>query len=102
METDPIRMCELLVGLPEVRVGMMAVQGGVQRLPRQIPYHLAMGMLLTGQRLTAQAEVIRRHPREDAHTELSIRFIGLGERREDAIRRYVFAEMRDLRTRGLI
>lgn len=57
---------------------------------------------LDGQRLTAQAEVIRRHPREDAHTELSIRFIGLGERREDAIRRYVFAEMRDLRTRGLI
>lgn len=53
--------CDIIVasekayfGLPEVRVGMMAVQGGVQRLPRQIPYHLAMGMLLTGQRLTAQ------------------------------------------------
>jgi crotonobetainyl-CoA hydratase len=32
----------------------MAGAGGVHRLPRQIPYHLAMGMILTSKRLTAQ------------------------------------------------
>jgi hypothetical protein len=57
---------------------------------------------LDGNRLAAQAEVIRRHPRDDDRTELSLRFVGLGERREDIIRRRVFAEMRDLRSRGLI
>ncbi len=40
-------------GLPEPRVGAMAAAGGVIRLPRYIPYHLAMGMLLTGRRITA-------------------------------------------------
>jgi crotonobetainyl-CoA hydratase len=39
--------------LPEPRVGLMAAAGGVHRLPRRIPYHLAMGMILTGKRLTA-------------------------------------------------
>lgn len=41
-------------GLPEPRVGLMAGAGGVHRLPRQIPYHLAMGMILTSKRLTPQ------------------------------------------------
>jgi len=41
-------------GLPEPRVGAMAAAGGVVRLPRQIPYHVAMGMLLTGRHITAQ------------------------------------------------
>jgi enoyl-CoA hydratase/carnithine racemase len=41
-------------GLPEPRVGLMAGAGGVHRLPRQIPYHLAMGMMLTGRRISAQ------------------------------------------------
>ncbi len=57
---------------------------------------------LDGDRLVTKAEVIRRHPRDDEHTELSLRFVGLGEKREDAIRRRVFAELRDLRSRGLI
>jgi enoyl-CoA hydratase/carnithine racemase len=39
---------------PEPRVGLMPGAGGVDRLPRQIPYHLAMGMLLTGRRISAQ------------------------------------------------
>ena len=39
-------------GLPEPRVGLMAGAGGVHRLPRQIPYHIAMGMMLTGRRVT--------------------------------------------------
>ena len=38
---------------PEPRVGLMADAGGVHRLPRQIPYHLAMDMLLTSRRVTA-------------------------------------------------
>lgn len=41
-------------GLPEPRVGLMAAAGGVHRLPRQVPYHIAMGMMLAGKRLSAQ------------------------------------------------
>ena len=32
----------------------MAGEGGVHRLPRAIPYHLAMGMMFTAQRISAQ------------------------------------------------
>ena len=41
------------MGLPEPRVGLMAAAGGVHRLPRQIPYHVAMGVILAGKRLSA-------------------------------------------------
>jgi crotonobetainyl-CoA hydratase len=41
-------------GLPEPRVGLMAGAGGVYRLPRQIPYHLAMGIILSSRRISAQ------------------------------------------------
>jgi len=41
-------------GLPEPRVGLMAGAGGVHRLPRQIGYHHAMGMMLTGRRIDAE------------------------------------------------
>lgn len=41
-------------GLPEPRVGLMAAAGGVHRLPRHVPFHLAMGMMLTGRRISAQ------------------------------------------------
>ena len=41
-------------GLPEPRVGLVATAGGVQRLPRQIPLKIAMGMILTGRHITAQ------------------------------------------------
>ena len=40
-------------GLPEPRVGRLPLDGGMTLLQRQIPYRLAMGMLLTGQRITA-------------------------------------------------
>ncbi len=57
--------CDIIVaaenasfGLPEPTVGLMAVQGGVHRLPRQLPYHLAMGLMMTGRRLSA-AEAAR-------------------------------------------
>jgi crotonobetainyl-CoA hydratase len=53
--------CDILIasenasfGLPEPTVGLMAGAGGVHRLPRSIPYHLAMGMILTARRITAQ------------------------------------------------
>ena len=39
---------------PEPMVGRVPAAGGVQRLPRQIPYHLAMDMLLTRRRISAQ------------------------------------------------
>jgi enoyl-CoA hydratase/carnithine racemase len=52
--------CDLIVAseravfaLPEPRVGMAALAGGLHRLPRQIPLKPAMGLLLTGRRLTA-------------------------------------------------
>src|SRR5581483_9002840 len=41
-------------GLPEPRVGLIAMGGGVHRLPRQIPLKIAMGMMLTGKHITAQ------------------------------------------------
>ena len=41
-------------GLPEPRVGLMALAGGVHRLSRRIPYHAAMGMILASKRINAQ------------------------------------------------
>jgi enoyl-CoA hydratase/carnithine racemase len=41
-------------GLPEPRVGLMALAGGVHRLSRQIPYHVAMGMILGAKRITPE------------------------------------------------
>jgi len=52
--------CDLIVAaenavfaLPEPRVGLAALAGGMQRLPRQIGMKHAMGMLLTGRRVSA-------------------------------------------------
>ena len=48
--------CDLIVaaktaklGLPEVRHNLVALGGGVLRLPKRIPYHLAMELALTGE-----------------------------------------------------
>jgi len=48
--------CDLIVaartakfGLPEVRHNVVALGGGLFRLPRRIPYHLAMELALTGE-----------------------------------------------------
>ncbi|MBV8538592.1 MAG: enoyl-CoA hydratase/isomerase family protein [Alphaproteobacteria bacterium] len=53
--------CDLVVaaeeatfGLPEPRVGRLPLDGGMVLLQRQIPQRLAMGMLLTGRRISAQ------------------------------------------------
>jgi enoyl-CoA hydratase len=47
--------CDLVVaaedarfGLPEVKRGLVAAEGGVIRLPRRLPHHVAMEVLLTG------------------------------------------------------
>ena len=52
--------CDLIVasdtakfGLPEVRRGLVAGAGGLLRLPRRVPYHLAMEIALTGEHFTA-------------------------------------------------
>ncbi|MGL1176172.1 hypothetical protein ACSTK7_23770, partial [Vibrio parahaemolyticus] len=37
------------MGLPEVRHNVVAVGGGLFRLPKRIPYHVAMELALTGQ-----------------------------------------------------
>jgi enoyl-CoA hydratase/carnithine racemase len=45
-------------GLPEPRVGRLALDGGIALLSRRIPYVWAMGMLLTGRRIDA-SEALR-------------------------------------------
>jgi enoyl-CoA hydratase/carnithine racemase len=45
-------------GLPEPRVGRLALDGGIALLARRIPHVQAMGMLLTGRRIGA-AEALR-------------------------------------------
>lgn len=40
--------------LPEPKVGLAALAGGIQRLPREIGLKRAMGMMLTGRRVAAQ------------------------------------------------
>ncbi len=45
-------------GLPEPRVGRLALDGGIATLTRRIPHMQAMGMLLTGRRVGA-AEALR-------------------------------------------
>jgi enoyl-CoA hydratase len=53
--------CDLIVaardaklGLPEVKRGLVAVGGGLFRLPRRIPYHVVMELALTGESHPAQ------------------------------------------------
>ena len=53
--------CDLIVAaenavfaLPEPRVGLAALAGGLLRLPRMIPLKQAMGMILTGRRVSAE------------------------------------------------
>lgn len=52
--------CDLIIAaetatfaLPEPRVGLAALAGGLHRLPRQIGQKQAMGMILTGRRVSA-------------------------------------------------
>src|SRR5258708_22416787 len=49
---------EATFGLPEARIGRMPLDGGMTLLQRQVPFHLAMGVLLTGKRIPA-AEACR-------------------------------------------
>ena len=53
--------CDIIVaaehaefGFPEPRVGRLALEGGMHRLVRHVPLKMAMGMLLTGNRIGAQ------------------------------------------------
>ena len=48
------------------------------------------------------AEITRHFPRDDARTELSVRFIGLSEHDQDEVRRRIFSRLRELRHRGLM
>jgi crotonobetainyl-CoA hydratase len=52
---DIVVACEeASFGLPEPLVGRMPLDGGMTLLQRQIPHRIAMGMLLTGQRISAK------------------------------------------------
>jgi enoyl-CoA hydratase/carnithine racemase len=41
-------------GLPEAKRGIVPGAGGMHRLPRQIPFRVALGYMLTGRHMTAQ------------------------------------------------
>ena len=52
--------CDLLIcaehvefALPELPLGIIPDSGGIQRVPRRLPYNIAMEMLLLGRRMTA-------------------------------------------------
>ncbi|MEO8452703.1 MAG: enoyl-CoA hydratase-related protein [Gemmatimonadota bacterium] len=69
--------CDLIVAadhaefaLPEGKIGVVADAGGVQRLPRRLPYAIAMDLLFTGRRLGAL---------EAAHYGLVNRVVPAGE-----------------------
>jgi enoyl-CoA hydratase len=58
---EMVLACDLVVasraakfGLPEVKRGLVASAGGLMRLPRRIPFHLAMEYALTGEMLEAE------------------------------------------------
>jgi enoyl-CoA hydratase len=53
--------CDLIVaargaklGIPEVKRGLVAAAGALLKLPRRIPYHLAMELALTGEPIDAE------------------------------------------------
>ncbi len=57
---EMVLACDLIVaaadakfGLPEVKRGLIAGEGGVIRLPARLPYHVALKVLLTGEPLAA-------------------------------------------------
>jgi hypothetical protein len=56
---------------------------------------------LDGETLTDEVRLVRRHVRDDGRWEASVRFTGLSERQEDAVRRRVFAELRAQAATGL-
>ena len=77
--------CDIIVaaehasfGLPEPRVGLMAAAGGVHRLPRYIPYHAAMAVILAGKRLCAA----------EAHAYGLVCEVAAGDALMDAARRW--------------
>ena len=52
--------CDLLIAaehvefaLPELPIGIIPDSGGIQRVPRRLPYNIAMEMLLLGRRMSA-------------------------------------------------
>jgi enoyl-CoA hydratase/carnithine racemase len=52
---DIVVACEeASFGLPEALVGRMPLDGGMTLLQRQIPFRQAMGMMMTGQRISAR------------------------------------------------
>lgn len=59
--TELVLACDLIVasttakfGIPEVKRGLVAVGGGLLRLPKRIPYQIAMELALTGDNLLSE------------------------------------------------
>lgn len=58
---EMVLSCDLIVaskaakfGLPEVKRGLVASAGGLMRMPRRVPFHVAMEYALTGEMLGAE------------------------------------------------
>jgi hypothetical protein len=62
---------------------------------------LRLTLDLDGEPVVDEVRIVRRHLREDDRWEASVRFTGLTERQEDAVRRRVFAELRAQAASGL-
>jgi crotonobetainyl-CoA hydratase len=110
--------CDLVVacdeasfGLPEPLVGRMPLDGGMTLLQRQIPHRLAMGMLLTGQRIDAARaldwglvnEVVPRAQLDDAVARWADRVLACAPLSVQAIKQVVrsTASMSPVQAQGL-
>lgn len=80
--------CDLIVctrdarlGIPEVKRGLVAAGGGLLRLPRRLPYHVAMELALTGEDLDpsrgAELGLINRVVEPGAALEIALELAGV-------------------------
>jgi PilZ domain len=102
-----------VLNLPDAETSTAGGDGPVEQVTADGAVQKAAENLAVGDRVTViaafdnavvrvAADVVRRHRREDARVEVSLRFVDLPEVTQDLIRRHVFASLRDLRQRGII
>jgi enoyl-CoA hydratase len=88
-------------GLPEVKRGLIASGGALHRLPRQVPFHVAMDLLLTGRtigaaeaaRLGLVARVVAPGTALEAAVELAGEIGGGGPRAVESTKRAVLRSL---------
>ena len=93
--------CDLIIAsenaifaLPEPRVGLAALAGGIHRLPREIGMKQAMGMLLTGRRVPAAEGQQLGFVNEVVPKGQALRLLSSGPRKFWNVHRFRFAPAR--------